>query len=58
MLTSTTYLEKLLQLKDNFTVKVITGLRGVGKTNLLLTFAETLKKEGIPSEEIIYVNFE
>ena len=58
MLASTTYLEKLLQLKDNFTVKVITGLRGVGKTNLLLTFAETLRKEGIPSEEIIYVNFE
>lgn len=58
VVTSTTYLEKLMQLKDNFTVKVITGLRGVGKTNLLLTFAETLRKEGVPQEEIVYINFE
>ena len=52
------YLKKLLNCKDNFSVKVITGIRGVGKTTLLSTFAETLKQQGIPSESIIYINFE
>ena len=58
MLNEVSYLEKLLQLKDSFSVKVITGIRGVGKTHLLMTFIEELKKNGVPSEEIIYINFE
>ena len=52
------YLEKLLELKDSFSVKVITGIRGVGKTTLLSIFADTLKKSGVSSEEIIYIDFE
>ena len=52
------YLEKLLELKDSFSVKVITGIRGVGKTTLLKIFADTLKNNGVSSEEIIYINFE
>ena len=52
------YLEKLITFKDNFSVKVITGMRGVGKTTLLSMFADTLKNSGVPSEEIIYINFE
>ena len=52
------YLEKLIKFKDNFAVKVITGMRGVGKTTLLSMFADTLKNSGVPSEEIIYINFE
>ena len=48
----------MIEFKDNFSVKVITGMRGVGKTTLLSMFSDTLKKSGIPSEEIIYINFE
>ena len=58
MLNNEMYLEKLLELKDSFSVKVITGMRGVGKTTLLSIFADTLKKSGVSSEEIIYINFE
>ena len=53
-----TYLEKLFQFKDSFSVKVITGIRGIGKTSLLSMFADALKNDGVPSEEIIYINFE
>lgn len=58
MLNNEMYLEKLNYFKDNFSIKVITGMRGVGKTTLLLMFADTLKNSGVPSEEIIYINFE
>ena len=44
MLNNEMYLEKLLELKDSFSVKVITGIRGVGKTTLLSIFADTQKK--------------
>ncbi|MBR4904327.1 MAG: ATP-binding protein [Selenomonadaceae bacterium] len=49
------YLEKLLKLKENFSVKIISGIRGVGKSTLLKTFADTLKAQG---EEIIFIDCE
>ena len=52
------YLKKLLTLKDHFSIKVITGIRGVGKTTLLSMFADTLKQQGVSSESIIYINFD
>ena len=52
------YLEKLSKYKDSFSVKVITGIRGVGKTKLLMEFAETLKNDGVPPEKIIFINFD
>ncbi len=58
MINNKVYLEKLLQSKDDFSVKVITGIRGVGKTKLLHTFAATLEKSGVSAEQIIYINFE
>ena len=58
MLDNAMYLEKLINFKDNFSIKIITGMRGIGKTTLLLMFADTLKNSGVPSEEIIYINFE
>ena len=58
MLNNEVYLQKLLDCKDSFSVKVITGIRGVGKTTLLSMFADTLEKNGVPSEEIIYINFD
>lgn len=49
------YLNKLLALKENFSVKIISGLRGVGKTTLLKNFAARLKAQG---EEIIFIDCE
>ena len=49
------YSDKLLELKENFSVKVISGVRGVGKSTLLKNFAETLRAQG---EEIIFIDCE
>lgn len=46
-------LNRLLQLKNNFSVKIITG---IGSSALLRNFAETLKNRGVPSTEIIFVD--
>ena len=52
------YLEKLHELKSNFSVKVIVGIYGAGKSTLLKTFAERLKSEGVAAEEIIFIDCE
>ena len=53
-----TYREKLSALRNNFSVKVIIGFRGTGKTRLLKSFAEQLKSEGVSSDDITFINFE
>ena len=50
------YLDKLLKLKSNFSVKIISGVRGVGKTTLLKNFANNLKSAGVTEEEIIFID--
>jgi len=50
------YLEKILELKNNFSVKIISGVRGVGKTFLLKTFAEKLRADGVDENEIIFID--
>ena len=57
-MSSNVYFEKLLNLKDKFSVKLIVGFRGAGKTALLKKFANHLKSEGIAEEGIIFVDFE
>lgn len=52
------YLEKLLELKNNFSVKIISGVRGVGKTTLLNSFVEKLRSEGVAEKEIIFIDCE
>lgn len=52
------YLNVLLNLRRNFSVKLITGFRGTGKLELLQMFADHLKSEGIVDEQIIFINFE
>lgn len=49
-------MEKLLKLKNNFSVKIISGVRGVGKTSLLKNFAEHLRAESVAEDEIIFVD--
>ena len=52
------YLNKLIQLKDTDSIKVITGVRRAGKSVLLMLYRDYLKSQGIPEEHIIYLNFE
>lgn len=50
-----TYLERLLQLKDSYDIKIITGIRRSGKSILLKTFIELLTNDNAPSN-IIYLD--
>ena len=50
------YPERLLELKNNFSVKIISGVRGVGKTTLLKDFAEHLRSEGVDDKELIFID--
>lgn len=52
------YLNRLKQLKDQNLIKVITGIRRCGKSTLLEAFMNELLKEGVSSENIIFLNFE
>ncbi len=52
------YLKRLKQLKDQNLIKVITGIRRCGKSTLLEAFMNELLKEGVATENIIFLNFE
>ena len=52
------YLTTLRKLKDKNLIKVITGLRRVGKSTLLQLFQDELQDSGVPNEQIISYNFE
>ena len=53
------YLERLMSGKDRTdTVKIITGMRRSGKTVLVKQFVSLLKEQGVPEEQVIYLNFE
>ena len=56
MLEQNFYLKRLLELKNNFSVKIISGVRGVGKTTLLKAFAKNLRSEGVAEDEIIFLD--
>ena len=58
MIQRTEYLNQLKQWKDEKVIKVITGLRRCGKSTLLQMFRDYLESSGIPSEQIIFINFE
>lgn len=49
------YLEKLSELEENFSVKIISGVRSSGKTTLLKNFAKKLLAQGVARDEIIFV---
>lgn len=48
------YLDFLRQNKDREQVKVLTGLRGGGKTSILTAYMAWLEEEGVPADEILY----
>lgn len=55
---ATKYLDELMSLRDNFSVKIITGFRGTGKSFLLKSFAEQLKAEGVAEEAVVFIDCE
>lgn len=52
------YLEQLIKFKDKNLIKVVTGLRRVGKSTLLKIFTEYLVENDIERNRIISINFE
>ncbi|MQS52990.1 ATP-binding protein [Companilactobacillus mishanensis] len=52
------YLKKLIEFKDSENIKVITGVRRSGKSVLLSLYHDYLLEQGIPDQNIIYLNFE
>lgn len=54
-----TYLQQLIDSKDNELIKVVTGLRRVGKSYLLKTlFKQYLLNEGIKKDHILIIDLE
>jgi len=52
------YMSKLIKMKDEKIIRVITGIRRCGKSTLLLLFQEYLKQNGVTDDQIISINFE
>ena len=58
MISRENYLQQLIQFKDTDFIKVISGVRRSGKSVLLMQYRDYLQQQGIPSENILYLNFE
>ena len=53
------YVQQLIESKDNGLIKIVTGLRRVGKSYLLKTlFKEYLLKEGVSKDHILIIDLE
>ena len=52
------YMHKLIRMKDEKLIRVITGIRRCGKSTLLTLFQEYLKQNGVSDAQIVSINFE
>lgn len=52
------YMDWLSNYRDKQIIKVLTGLRRVGKSTIFTLFIEELRKQGVPDEQIVFINFE
>ena len=52
------YLDSLISFRDKKLIKVVTGIRRCGKSTLLELFQDYLRADGVPDEQIIFVNLE
>jgi len=52
------YMRKLISMKDEKVIRVITGIRRCGKSTLLALFQEYLRQNGVDDDQIVSVNFE
>ncbi len=52
------YMNKLIQWIDKDVIKIISGVRRSGKSNLLMLLSKELKSRGVDESRIKYINFE
>lgn len=52
------YLKKVLTFKDQPLIKIITGIRRCGKSELMKQIAGQLHKDGANENNLVYINFE
>ena len=52
------YTEKLLSYLGNHEIKILTGIRGAGKSSIFKLFLQRLSDRGISKDKIIYIDFE
>lgn len=52
------YMQWLNRYRDKQVIKVITGIRRVGKSKIFELYMEELQKAGVPDDQIILINFE
>jgi len=52
------YLDRIYRFKDKNIIKVITGQRRTGKSFILKSIINDLRKSGVPSKNIVYLNKE
>ncbi len=52
------YIERLKNLRGIDVIKILTGLRRVGKSTLFKQFQAELQKSGVSAKNIIYLNLE
>lgn len=52
------YLKKMSACREKNVIKVLYGMKGVGKSTLLVLFAQRLIDEGTPEENILIVDFD
>ena len=51
------YIDNILDFKDKPVIKVLTGLRHLGKSEILNSLIMELEKMNVLSRNIIYINF-
>ena len=56
MITRNRYLEFLIQNRNNERVKVLGGMRGSGKTQILADYRAHLASQGVPADRIFYAD--
>jgi len=52
------YLDALMRFRDKQLIKIVTGIRRCGKSTLLELFADYLRSDGVPDEQIVSLNLE
>jgi len=52
------YLSKLIALRDQHVIKVVTGIRRCGKSTLMKMFQDWLRDSGVEEKNIVSLNFE
>ena len=52
------YLQRISKFRDQDVIKILTGVRRCGKSTIMKQYIQRLLDEGIPEEDIVYVNME